>query len=312
MKSSIYCFPMSTLLLKRGGVGKKLLIAFAFLLFCLYYNGFAQLNYPFPNKDGEWYVLKWTPEPEYNFVFMSHVEKDTLINDKVYSILELCEDGIRCALRSDSIKVYAVNINDLKGNDYVSINTNEYVLYDYSLKVGDYFEMINYDDRSWIPIDTVVFEVLKVDSINIKGQYRKQLHLGGGKGNSQYWIEGIGSTISPIYQACLTEFEQGFDLNCYREKGKNIYGYYCEPDYVRTIENPIKANYNAYEKTLQLKVDGCLPVTVDIFDSMGRLVCSSSESPQSQLDLSFLSKGCFIIHLLCGKNSYSQKIIINK
>lgn len=152
---------------------KNLQILFLLLLFCAFNNSFAQVNHPFPNKNGEWTVLHWGPEPEYNTTFISFVEKDTVINNKAYSIIGH-QDGIyvRCALRTDSLKVYAININASKNSNKASIDSNEYVLYDYGLKVGDHFKVANYFEYSWTPedeLDTVEFEVREVDSIKFRG-----------------------------------------------------------------------------------------------------------------------------------------------
>jgi hypothetical protein len=53
-------------------------------------------------------------------------------------------------------------------------------LYDYGLKVGDIFTMINYSEWSWIPYDTVVFKVTTVDYIDVKGESRKRIGFRGG------------------------------------------------------------------------------------------------------------------------------------
>jgi hypothetical protein len=212
---------------------KNLQILFTLLLFCAFNCSFAQVKYPFPNKNGEWTVLHWGPEPEYNSTFKSFVEKDTVINNKAYSIIGH-QDGayVRCALRTDSLKVYALNIRGINGDDAEVCDTCEYVLYDYGLKVGDHFKVANYFEGSWTTEqpDIVEFEVWQVDSVKINEKYRRRLKLFGGM-NDQDWIDGIGSSISPIYQAFMTEFENGFDLRCYRENGKRVFGYHCEPDF---------------------------------------------------------------------------------
>jgi len=283
-------------------------LLFLFLFLFAVSSSYSQGKYPFPNKDGEWVVREMSPGLPWEYKVF--VEKDTIINNLAYSILKVDKRYVRAAVRSDSTKVYAVNINDVPDEVNWPFDSTEYVLYDYGLRVGDHFSMVNYYDYNWEPIDTVDFEVTSVDYISVKGDQRKRIGLSKSL-NYQYWIEGIGSTISPLYPAFLTEFEVGYQLDCYRENGKNIYNA-CGLDAVNSLQNQVESSFNSNEKILLLNAEGHLPITVTIFNSKGSLVCTSIESPQGQLDLSFLSKGCFIIHLLCGKNSYSQKIIINE
>ena len=290
---------------------KILQILFALLLFCAFNSSFAQVNHPFPNKNGEWTMQEWGPEIDR--IHKYYIQKDTLINTKVYSIISHQGDYfVRCALRTDSLKVYARNINDLKGNDYMPIDTNEYVLYDYGLMVGDRIKVANYFESAWITerIDTIEFEVREVDSVKINEKYRRRLKLFGGM-NDQDWIDGIGSTISPIYQAFMTEFEVGFDLISYCEEGENIYGGYCKTDDVQNFTNPFKLSYNAKDKMLNINTVDNQLLIVKIINSMGRQVHSSTEHDNTQLDLSHLSKGYYIVCLRSGSSSYNQKIIIN-
>lgn len=150
-----------------------------FLLLLLFaFNSFAQLNHPFPNKDGEWVVGGGSPGGTWQF--KSFVEKDTIINNKEYSIINAGEYYVRAAVRSDSTKVYALNINDSPDEVNWPFDSTEYVLYDYGLEVGDIFTIINFSEWAWIPFDTVDFKVSTVDYIDVKGESRKRIGFRGG------------------------------------------------------------------------------------------------------------------------------------
>jgi hypothetical protein len=128
--------------------------------------------------------------------------------------------------------------------------------------------------------------------------------------NDQYWIEGIGSTISPLYQAFMTEFEESFRLKCYSENGVTLYGY-CKTNEVNSYTYAPEARYSAPEKMLILNGAENSTCTIAIFNTKGQLVCSSTEHANSQIDLSFLRKGIYVVALQSGEYSFSQKIMVN-
>jgi hypothetical protein len=128
--------------------------------------------------------------------------------------------------------------------------------------------------------------------------------------NDQYWIEGIGSTISPLYQAFMTEFEESFRLKCYRENGVTLYGY-CKSNEVDSYTNAPEAHYSAPEKMLFLNGAENSTCTIAIFNTKGQFVCSSTELANTNIDLSFLGKGIYVVSLQSGEYSFSQKIIVN-
>ena len=93
------------------------------------------------------------------------------------------------------------------------IDSNEYVLYDYTLQVGDTFKYPN----------TVSHYVSAIDSVTINGQWYKTWHLvptkdttlGYGVQNDYDVIEGIGSIQFPLFPSNPTTFESSFVLTCF-------------------------------------------------------------------------------------------------
>jgi hypothetical protein len=123
-----------------------------------------------------------------------HLEKDTVINQKTYSIIVRTSNYLSGYLngrigftRTDLKRVYFKT----------SAQGKEYLLYDFGLKPGDtafcpFFET-----------DSAKYEVLKVDSVAISGVKRLRLKVlpeyYPEQYMSMYWIEGMGSTINPFY-----------------------------------------------------------------------------------------------------------------
>ncbi len=105
----------------------------------------------------------------------------------------------------------------------------EYVMYDYTLNVGDTVycgENINYITR-----DTSAFVLSEVDTVTYFGVQRRRLKMLYDRCNADflnttmYWMEGIGSTDHPFYSlACICDFcEQGCLTLCYDSAGTQLY-----------------------------------------------------------------------------------------
>ncbi len=95
-------------------------------------------------------------------------------------------------LRDDTVeqKVFAYQISG------VFCDNIEHLLYDYSMKVGDTFWTFHCGD-------TIGYRVQSVDSVFIKGKWHRKQYLQCafhcGFATSFYVVEGIGSTVSPLF-----------------------------------------------------------------------------------------------------------------
>lgn len=174
----------------------KFAIAFVVLITC--HSAYSQGVLPSIIDNPEWCVQR-NIEPSMpgpSFIMRYHLEKDTLINLKTYSLVSRTGNKAFNGLyerigfvRTDSKKVYFK----------ASAQGKEYLLYDFGLKVNDkvycpYFEL-----------DSAQYNVLAVDSVNVNGI--KRLHLKV-RHEDYYidgpitmdWIEGIGNLKNPFYQ----------------------------------------------------------------------------------------------------------------
>lgn len=105
----------------------------------------------------------------------------------------------------------------------------EYVLYDYSLDVGDSIHIpFNMD---WADPDTALFFLRSIDTVQILGVERRRFSLlfdscsTGVADAEMQWVEGIGSTLHPFYALdCLCDWCMQFmDLLCYDSTGVQLY-----------------------------------------------------------------------------------------
>ena len=187
---------------------KKLLLSFCLLIISL--SGFAQTNvyHPFPDS-AFWrvdyvYDDPWQYPYYVNNCFQYYIAGDTLINSYIhkkifrsyvlYNVVSWTppvnppgppDSGYVGALKDDSIanKTFFVFKN----------TTTDSLLYDYNLIVGDTM-------KGFISPYPSIYDmvVLSIDSVLIKGQYRKKWNFAHFNNDSTYFIEGIGSNAGLI------------------------------------------------------------------------------------------------------------------
>ncbi len=147
-------------------------------------NCFSQDYFRFPTSDAVWnYKIVGSLSYPYEWPVIDSLGQETTIGSHQYIEVYTAAHGssnIVGAIREDTLtkKVYFHNF------------TNEIVLYDFSLEVGD---TIHYTTNLWYSLD--YFKVVNsVDLISINGQDRKIWHLSNSYLDmSDVWIEGIGS-----------------------------------------------------------------------------------------------------------------------
>lgn len=106
----------------------------------------------------------------------------------------------------------------------------EYLLYDFSMDVGDsVYAPLNMD---LLPVDTTIFVLQDIDTVVYSGGLpRRRFSLlydrcnDGQVWSPDQWIEGIGSLMHPFYPVeCVCDFcEQTLTLLCYDSAGVQLY-----------------------------------------------------------------------------------------
>ena len=100
------------------------------------------------------------------------VKGDTLIGDKSYKrIVDLATNHFECLMREDGAKVFC------------SQNGNEYLVYDFSLSVGDTFE--TFETKATVAaVDTIIVGDHSFRILDVRENDNPQ---------TNWWVEGIGS-----------------------------------------------------------------------------------------------------------------------
>ena len=147
---------------------------------------------------------------------------DTIINLNVYKAIYQTNDSIFSFTNSEYYCAY--RIVDKQWYFIPKGEVDEYLLYDFNLKVNDTV----YIDNPWVNNGLTELIALEIDSINLNEAYHKKVSIGYYDGYSkdphilEYWIEGIGCSNGLFYSG-FTFFDLGFQLLCYHKNGELVY-----------------------------------------------------------------------------------------
>jgi hypothetical protein len=130
----------------------------------------------------------------------------------------------------------------------------EYLMYDFSLELGD-STYCGMNMGSWMDLDTALFVVDAIDTVDVSGTDRKRYTMRFSNCNDDWvgaqmeWIEGLGSTTHSFYPiACICDFcESGYQTLCVDSAEVSLYrsslGDVCDTAYVITnVNNLERAN----------------------------------------------------------------------
>src|SRR5690606_17041794 len=250
------------------------------------------------------------------------VDGDSTFNSIDYKKYYLTNDSIMTTgsffalLREDTIlkKVYSI----------ASGNTQEHLLYDFSLSINDTISV--YPLSFPFYSGSILIQVDFIDSILISGNYHKRLKISGvnqNTGYDEYWIEGIGSTMG-IFNSGITGIVV-FDiyyptLLCFEKDGVLLYSNPNFIDCYQDFPTGIKDNSLAFKTSLYPN-----PATNTVFIKSDNVIKSYKiESLQGQtieqlatntnllsIDISKYTDGIYLISLTTDNGTTTKKLIKN-
>ena len=312
----------------------------------------------------------YTPFPTENAQWSVNNEKyalygDTIINEKKYSKVykqtadEAFEFDIDkaeyfCAIRNDveNKRVYGVYKKDLPikyhDNIYYSTSRNsgkEFLLYDFSLNLGDTVSVANFDEAEndgfiryvkFKRVETIGIDITNNtfvtlhdnDSIFVlaNGEQRKRILMENiSETLFQSWIEGIGSSDGPFnhYNNFSFELFTIKRLLCYSENSEYLY-YQHDFDYdedddcftnyypnnvVENNENDIKIYPNPTDDFINIENPSDSEYSIGIYNDKGQKLISKSSFGISNINVSDLPCGLYIITINSNYRNYNFKLI---
>jgi len=262
----------------------------------------------------EWSVLygEYYPNATYERTEYLKIQGDSTIDNINYKMIYRNRDPYsgyyfdRLLIREYSQKVYLLD-------NY----STERVLYDFSLEIGDTIKQQNMFDQQ---ADWIIDEI---DSIEIEGTFRKQLHLiHTNYGVYDTWIEGIGSTLGLVTPGNFV-IDFGTELLCVKKDLQNIYTnpiydtcfiyYIDDPNwesigYNQTNSEVFKVFPNPVKDKIYIQSNIDL-YSYQLYDIADKIIKIGELHKNSEIDVKDLEKGFYIITIYNQKNKLIAKII---
>lgn len=237
---------------------------------------------------------------------------DTIVNNQTHKIL----DGYHYISRSFLLR-------EVVEDKQVFLTTNvngverEYLLYDFSLSIGDEMDMKN--PYSPFPENGGMFTLTDIQELPLEnGQLYKHYYFSPSPGNTQsdwnaVWIEGVGSLSLVTAPGGEPNYDEVGEVTCSFTNGEHIYANLdridgCDAllDVSSNVANP--AVSLAFDEDAMVLENASEVVKVVIYDLNGRLIASEKNDHQQRLVIStaHVDKG---IYILVAMDAFQQKTV---
>jgi len=274
---------------------------------------FSQKVFPEYSEQPSWSVLRcfWTNCSTEKFSY----EKDTIMCNHNYSVILINESPKY--IRVDSLKVLLL--------DSASCLSKEYVMYDFSRKIGDTI-YIAYNLQNTPHMDTIPMLISNIDTIEqftIKHKrFEIKFGLQGGTDlfRQMYWIEGIGSDIHPFFPYFYNNdaSETSFQLLCCYQGNNQIFKNPVFQSCDTTItslksindNNEVLISPNPCTNFFTIKFQNDMDVALQLFDSLGKLLISEKfKGHQKDISISKYPGCLYFLKILSENKLFCYKII---
>ena len=256
-----------------------------------------------------WYIMGeyiWSPpHPQGTFEETHYQAENVEIGGMEYHTIYIQGEGtLLGAYRNEDNQVYYCKWN---GSSY----DEEVMLYDYDLEEGDFF-----NDSDEHPMQ--VTEVTTITDNNGVSRKKLTFQFIGLEDETEYWIEGVGSSKGFINSGNYTPTPDGaiFHLLCYHV-GENLI--YVNPVYnscdIDDIEengfgNSVSIYPNPANEVIKILNDNNLSISgIEIIDMMGRTLMNVENC--DEINVSELPEGQYFVKIY-GELTIVKKLFISK
>ncbi|MFT5103135.1 MAG: hypothetical protein ACI86C_000786 [Candidatus Latescibacterota bacterium] len=278
---------------------KKYYTLFAILF--LYASLLAQDYKPMLNTVNEWQFLTCFQGDCNAPLDVYYTDGDTIVNNKSHKILDGFHYISREFLLREDVADKKVYLTTVIGG-----NIEEFLLYDFSLEIGDEFQMTN--PYSPFPQDGGMFILYDVQELPLDdGELYKHYFFTPSPGNTQSlweaaWVEGVGSLSIVTAPGGEPNFDNAGELCCSFDNGVNIYS---NLERIPSCDGTLgtQNEQNLSDVTLLLVEDAIRLLDaehveqISIYDVYGRLVDTFTTLGESHIKIStqHLNRGLYII-----------------
>ena len=283
----------------------------------VFFAAMAQLNPQTQNEENDGYMnafeadsvvwkgcLELDIEGYENPISESVLFGDTLVNGVKWKIYNRW--GIKGLVRTEDAKVFYMYPDDWPYGP-TDIKGVEILVYDFSLEVGDVFDLWGWGRT-----------VTSVDSVELNdGRKHKRIRFD----NYDYsgWIEGLGSEFNDPFEMLFPQATMASSptLMCCHVNDELLY---MNPNYL-DCEGTRAVQSNELIESDEVKIftdNGVLRVfyaeskfDVALFNMSGMIVSRQKDNySEAVIPLSNLDKGVYVVHVVSSNKSYSQKVYI--
>lgn len=248
------------------------------------------------------------------------IQGDSLYNSIEYQKIYVENDSVISL--GDFFALIREDINEKKVYAIYKDSTNEHLLYDFSLEVGD--ETVVFPLASEVYSGPVSVKVDSVDSVYIYDDYRRKLHISGIEENdffTEEWIEGIGSTFGLFGSGLsgIVIFDAYYPfLLCYEQNNNLLYN---NPDFLTCYEPQVSTKKNLALNQVNIYPNPALQyLIVETFSNQSNYIIKSSngkimkqgtiKSMKEIIDVSDMMNGVYFIQLITERESTVRRFII--
>lgn len=295
------------------------------LLVLVPFLAFGQQNYPLIKDGGIWRearaAINTPPDPWWIIKHQYIMEGDTTINSVVYKKVYTCDyspsisnKAFYGGIREDSFgKVFFfLDSNQVLNSNILQSNT-EYLLYDFSINIGDTLKTTNQVDSIQI--------LQSIDSIYIQNKFRKRWVFYGNFSSQREVIEGIGCTKG-LFFPLQYESENYQLLTCYEDSnffwtnpqlGSDCFSVGIKENNKERYKVKVNPNPTSGKLNIELAEIPKEYIIVKLYDITGRLIRVNEFFNQTNLSLELtdLQNGIYILNIK-SKEEFSRSIKIIK
>jgi hypothetical protein len=295
-------------------VMKKIKDIILILLILISFSIQAQQYYPFPSDSATWTTIEYgygTFPPETGTSHFGLVG-DTIINGLTYSKLYANLGSLGAINPASSFNILTANFHGAIREDSSKkiwfnqggANPVDLLYYDFSLNLGDTF---CFDPPQ--PSGASCLPVSSVDSILINGNYRRQIHFNYG-GQTETWIEGIGSIVDNFYGAWSFIGNIEFSLNCFYQANTHLYGPCNYPTSLnesvnKSVELILFPNPTESQLTLNTDLEIGKILLLDITGKQMILIKKNTNT----INVNNLPNGIYFLKLITNERTITKKFI---
>lgn len=288
---------------------RSLLVIFSISL-CSF-SLFGQDYKPMLSDGNEWQFLTCF-QGNCAVIDLYFTDGDTLVNNKTHKIL----DGYHYISRSFLLRE-VVEDKQVFLTTIVNGVMREYLLYDFSLSVGDEMDMKN--PYSPFPEDGGMFTLTDIVELPLEnGELYKHYYFSPSPGNTQsdwraVWIEGVGSLSLVTAPGGEPNYDEVGAVTCSFANGEHIYANYerisgCDEQLDVAMNSPSSPiDYVVEKYSIDFKNASDVE-KITIYDLHGRLVSSEENDHQERFSMptAHLKKDMYII---IARDTFQHKTI---